>query len=605
MALPVIPGNIPEELRAIDSWVAWKEREEKGKDGEKKIRKEPRDSQGKLVKWTQQDRLLPFKDAYSLYKNSSLDFDGVGFVLDGTSGIVGIDIDKSIDCSPIRDSTYTELSPGGNGIRAFGYAEGLDISKHPKGIGIFTKKRFLTVTGHRVSDVGHLGNCTRSITALLESIVTINFVKREGSSLSRERLNELLRENARFRKIWNFEAMDDYDSFSEADMSVAWHAVKAGWGDGEIAELLIEFRERGAGAGFDTKNKESRDDYIVTTIQKTRDRVNTETEAIPYLTLEQALDLPPIEWMLEGIIPRASVGMLWGAPSSGKTFAALDLVLRTISGKPWFDDRRIVYGDVLYILSEGVGDLSNRLAAWFRFHRDARAKHQIAIWTHAPQITNSSDMNDIRMFCERRLKKLRLIVFDTLSRSLVGQDENSNMIMSKVADQLTFLMKRTEASILILHHGTKPGEFASVARGGGALVGALDYSIESKRVYPAGDSRHRNPLRNIFELVPDKPPRGGAAFESFPIFLRRSGDGVTMDTNAILTGWLQHRRRMTYCLSADQFVALLEYRTLKFSSSTIERHMQKAGLAMSRDVIERTLEEMFPTRKPDHDSNHS
>ena len=601
--LDVKPQCIPDELRAIDSWCVWKAREERKKDGTLSIKKEPRNGKGKLYNWKDQAKHLSFREAYDLYLHSPIGFDGVGFVLTGENGILGIDIDQEGNGRTLCDVTYVELSPSRKGMRAFGYVEGVDISKHPKGFGFFTKDRFLTVTGHQLSAVRHLGDCSRTLAGLLESV---SDTKSSVSltTLPKDKLSALLHENWRFKQLWTFEKEKDYDSFSEMDAAIAWQAVKSGWSNAEVGALLTEFRSRGRAHGFSTKGKEDRPDYIETTVKNVSAQVEKEVEEIPFLTWEQAIALPPMEWLVDGVVPEKSIGMLWGRWSTGKTFIMLDLAARMLCNLAWFDDREIKGGDVLYVLSEGEGNLPDRLNAWTRMHRRATRKHDIAIWTHAPQLTNASDCNDIRMFLKRRLKRCKLVVIDTLSRSIAGQDENSNQVMSQVVDRITLLARRTGASIVLVHHGTKPGEgFASVSRGGGALQGACDYSIESRPVFPAGSVRRPVPLKNIFELYPDKNPRGGSPFEPFPVFLRRSGDGVVVDTHPVLTDWIRHRRKYLHGISADQFVLLLELRKanngVAYSAATIEKKMQEQDMPMSRSLIMRVSEELFPSNRPD------
>lgn len=98
-------------------------------------------------------------------------FAGVGFVLDGT-GIVGVDLDKCVvDGVPdpvamsILDSlgcAYVELSPSGNGLRAFGFGPSVKGARGKlDGISIelYATARYLTVTGHilRSAPFKHLG----------------------------------------------------------------------------------------------------------------------------------------------------------------------------------------------------------------------------------------------------------------------------------------------------------------------------------------------------------------------------------------------------------------------------------------------------------------
>jgi hypothetical protein len=84
-------------------------------------------------------------------------------MLDGT-GIAGIDLDKcvvngipdkkAIEILTDLDAQYVELSPSGRGLRAFGYADCLPKGRngmlHGVSTELYTKGRYLTVTGHAI-----------------------------------------------------------------------------------------------------------------------------------------------------------------------------------------------------------------------------------------------------------------------------------------------------------------------------------------------------------------------------------------------------------------------------------------------------------------------
>ena len=46
--------------------------------------------------------------------------------------------------------------------------------------------------------------------------------------------------------------------------------------------------------------------------------------------------LPPPEWLVEGLIPEASLVVPFGPPKAGKTFIVLSWSLHVAAGLPWF-----------------------------------------------------------------------------------------------------------------------------------------------------------------------------------------------------------------------------------------------------------------------------
>lgn len=105
---------------------------------------------------------------------------GLGVLMDGTAGLVGIDIDdwretaeQHPELNPLLERTrdkslYVEQSPGGRGLRAFVRAElPGDKGRRSGKIELYSTDRFLTVTGH---GTGVIADGQWLIDALLELI---------------------------------------------------------------------------------------------------------------------------------------------------------------------------------------------------------------------------------------------------------------------------------------------------------------------------------------------------------------------------------------------------------------------------------------------------
>jgi hypothetical protein len=145
--------NFPKELQRHDQWVVWKG---------KKIPYDPTRLNSKAnvndpYSWGS------FNQADAAYSEGG--WLGVGFVLTG-NGIAGVDIDKCVvDGEPNKDALqlmadleapYIEYSPSGNGLRAFGFSTQsiTGVRGQLKGLSIelYTKGRYLTVTGHVIKN---------------------------------------------------------------------------------------------------------------------------------------------------------------------------------------------------------------------------------------------------------------------------------------------------------------------------------------------------------------------------------------------------------------------------------------------------------------------
>ncbi|TDM10454.1 VapE domain-containing protein [Macrococcus lamae] len=152
--------NVPGELRTHDNWVLWK----KVKTKKGAYTKVPYYTKTKKASSTNSTTWLSFEKAKSLYENGG--FDGIGFVFDGKSKIIGIDLDN-VDTDKLsdhkfidnwKDRTYTELSPSGNGVHLYIIAD-VPGQFHPgfnnrdNNIEAYSMARFFTVTGHVLGSV--------------------------------------------------------------------------------------------------------------------------------------------------------------------------------------------------------------------------------------------------------------------------------------------------------------------------------------------------------------------------------------------------------------------------------------------------------------------
>ncbi|MEQ1893435.1 MAG: hypothetical protein ABL998_12885 [Planctomycetota bacterium] len=152
---------IPEELKAIAQWVAWRydERTDRAT-GEVKVTKVPINPRtGGNAQSNAQSTWSTFERAWARYEQDGLD--GLGFMLTLESRIVGIDIDKCrvpatgvIEAEAleiVRElNSYTEVSPSGCGIRIFVLGK-LPATGRKKGrVEMYDSARYMTVTGARV-----------------------------------------------------------------------------------------------------------------------------------------------------------------------------------------------------------------------------------------------------------------------------------------------------------------------------------------------------------------------------------------------------------------------------------------------------------------------
>src|SRR5438270_900323 len=81
-------------------------------------------------------------------------------------------------------------------------------------------------------------------------------------------------------------------------------------------------------------------------------------------------DLPEVEWLIDGLLPKDSFVLLYGIPGCGKSFLALDWAFSVGSRRPnWLGHSIAGNGQpVLYIVAEGARGIRQRRQAWETAH---------------------------------------------------------------------------------------------------------------------------------------------------------------------------------------------------------------------------------------------
>lgn len=210
-----------------------------------------------------------------------------------------------------------------------------------------------------------------------------------------------------------------------------------------------------------------------------------------WLTFDEALAQPPIDWIVGDLIPRGSSMLLVGEPRAGKSFAALDLALALCSSSSsWLGSNVLSHGRVAYLALEGHAGIAGRLRAYRARHPMRVVKGFEAVsWRGAPPLTEGWEpfAGELRRLHreaggEVGVDGLDLVVIDTLA--LAGlPDENDSATVGAVLRRVNALAAELRCTFLLLHHPRKAqGDMRARGgcptihdvRGSGALVGNVD-----------------------------------------------------------------------------------------------------------------------------------
>lgn len=196
----------------------------------------------------------------------------------------------------------------------------------------------------------------------------------------------------------------------------------------------------------------------------------------PRFTFSGGMDLfkpKAIKWLVRNIIEQDSFVGLYGASGSGKSFVAIDLCASIATGADYYGNKT-KKGKVVYVAGEGKAGLSRRITAWAQRHGGHKdiADNFLLMDGLCVLPSDTADFIDALAGVD----DLRLIVLDTLQRTMDG-DENSSRDMSayvRAADAIKAAYPHI--AVMVVHH---TGHAATDrARGSSVLRASLDTEIQ-------------------------------------------------------------------------------------------------------------------------------
>lgn len=218
----------------------------------------------------------------------------------------------------------------------------------------------------------------------------------------------------------------------------------------------------------------------------------------------------PVAYLVDGAIPRGSVGMFVGAPNEGKTWAVLSLDSAVANGESWMG-HDVEVGRVVHVDFEmGREELDRRL----RIVDGAEVRR-----TALPKYT----LTDERFWTELAKVQPKLVSVDGYARGNPATDEND----PRFAEPLARARRFAEAhgtTFVFVHHSPKATGKATlleIIRGTSALAANLDvaYYVEGKDDFESDDPRERRAT-----ITCKKMRRGG--HEPAPMTIRITDAGV-------------------------------------------------------------------------------
>jgi hypothetical protein len=181
-----------------------------------------------------------------------------------------------------------------------------------------------------------------------------------------------------------------------------------------------------------------------------------------------------VEHLVRGILPKAGLVVIYGAPKCGKSFWCFDIVMHVARGHD-YRDRDVVAGTVVYLAAEGGTGFRKRVEAYRRRHDCSQV--QFYLCTDRPDL--GTDAPAIIADIKRLVGDERpdIVVIDTLNRTLVGS-ENRPEDMARYLRAAATIEDTFNCCTVVIHHC---GVEKSRPRGHTSLTAAADVQIVVER----------------------------------------------------------------------------------------------------------------------------
>lgn len=227
---------------------------------------------------------------------------------------------------------------------------------------------------------------------------------------------------------------------------------------------------------------------------------------------------PPLVYLVEGLVSRPSLIVVYGAPGVLKSFLVADMAMCVAGGLPWLpslpsgdaNPRPVVQAPVLWCdFDNGRRRTDERVEALGRaydLHGDTPFRY-VSMPSPWLDVMNAASMGALGGLL--RANEIGLCVIDNLGTISAGADENSSQMIG-VMSRFRQLAEANDLAVVLIHHQRKSTQFQARAgeslRGHSSIEAALDLALLCGREEAASQVVVRSTkTRDV-----DVPPFGAA-----------------------------------------------------------------------------------------------
>ncbi|MCQ8130150.1 AAA family ATPase [Methylomonas rivi] len=203
---------------------------------------------------------------------------------------------------------------------------------------------------------------------------------------------------------------------------------------------------------------------------QTEPRDKPEWQPFPLIRAHELTGKPiTIDWLVENIIERGSLNLLFGEPGAGKSLFALDWAFCMAVGIDWHGWRTKPV-DVVVVAGEGHAGMGRRLKA-LESKYQMQAPARLFISQRPANLIDATNAQWIADTIKATCPNPGLVIIDTLHRNMDG-DENSSQDIGRFVANLDGFFKPIGVAVLVVHHSGHGQKDRS--RGSSSIRAAMD-----------------------------------------------------------------------------------------------------------------------------------
>lgn len=189
------------------------------------------------------------------------------------------------------------------------------------------------------------------------------------------------------------------------------------------------------------------------------------------LTLAQLQErAAAVAWNCKGVIPAASIGMIFGASGTFKSFVALDYALHRAWGLPWLG-RKTKQAPVVYLAAEGGAGVFRRIDAWHRSR--ALDWRKCPLFVVPVPLALRQDAKHLRSAVQALGVMPGDVIVDTWSQVYDGDENAASDVAPFIRTLGAELRDPLGCTVTLIHHS---GHAATERpRGSSAMLANLDF----------------------------------------------------------------------------------------------------------------------------------